>query len=103
VAEKNANMCSYDELLVELGELPAVVRNASPFIQLCMLITFNTVVYIGSEMIMKFFKVDLLYVIAGFVGAKMGDSPENNAMGFNTPASAPAPSPHFSAFSANFA
>lgn len=94
-------MCSYDELLFELGELPAVVKNASPLVQLCMLITFNSMIYIGSEMVLKFFHVDLLGVIAGFVGVNMAGG--TAAAAAHTPVNKPTqPAAAFAAFSANF-
>ena len=104
-------MSSYDELLYELGELPAVVQNASPFSQLILLITFNTALFVCSEFLRKFFGADVLYVLAGLTGRTYNAQQPNDT----TPAPPPMMYPRaggvpgfgdttsmFSAFSANF-
>ena len=38
-------MASYDELLYELGEVPTMIQNASPLLQLILLVGTNTVLF----------------------------------------------------------
>ena len=58
-----ANMQSYEEILIELGEMTSPLTEASPATQLCMLLLFNSALSTGNALMLKYFSVDVLNVI----------------------------------------
>ena len=80
-----------------------MIQNASPLLQLILLVGTNTVLFIASEFMLKFFNVDVLHAVAGFTGATIPAKTQ--------PQRSPPPRKQdrsgqclesFSAFSANF-
>ena len=64
-----SNMQSYEELLVDLGEVSTPLTDASGGVQLMVLLVFNTFLFIANELLVKFFSIDVLHVMASITGA----------------------------------
>ena len=84
-----ANMQSYEEILVELGEMSSPMTESSPMTQLCMLMFFNSALFVGNELMLKYFSVDVLNVMSSITGAQMPVQPQK-------------PEPETPSFAANF-
>ena len=65
-----SNMQSYEEILVELGEVSSPITEASPMTQLCLLMFFNSALFVGNELMLKYFQVDVLNVMCSITGAQ---------------------------------
>jgi hypothetical protein len=94
-----SNMQSYEEILVELGEVSSPITEASPMTQLCLLMFFNSALFVGNELMLKYFQVDVLNVMSSITGAQL---PPQTAQ---QPSQNPPPSPKSSPpppFAANF-
>lgn len=66
-----SNMHSYDELLVDLGEVATPLTDASGGVQLAALLIFNTLLFIANQLLVKFFSIDVLHVMGSITGAEM--------------------------------
>ena len=84
-----SNMHAYEELLVDLGDVTTPLTDASGGVQLAALLLFNTFLFIANEMLLKFFNIDVLHVMASITGAEMT---EGSPRGRPTP---PPPPPDF--------
>lgn len=98
-------MGAYEEILFEIGELPPVLQTASPLTRLVTLICFNTGLVVASEILVKFFRIDVLNILAAFTGVQMPSSGKGVSGEFHpTTTQKPTTSkPNaFPAFSSNF-
>lgn len=76
----HSNMMSYEELLVEMGEVTTPLSNASPSTQLMMLLFFNTCLFLANEVLSKWFSVDVLNVMGHITGASMANDEGRQSM-----------------------
>ena len=74
----HSNMMTYEELLVEMGEVTTPLSNASPSTQLMMLLFFNTCLFLANELLCKWFNVDVLNVMGHITGATMNDTTQTS-------------------------
>lgn len=65
-----ANLDSYEELLVEMGDVNTPFSASPPYIQLIVLLFFNTAIFLGAALVQKAFSVDILPMIGSMTGAK---------------------------------
>ena len=78
-----SNMQSYEELLADLGEVSTPLTDASGGVQLMVLLVFNTFLFIANELLVKFFSIDVLHVMASITGADIGSDPDTSSHGKN--------------------
>jgi hypothetical protein len=70
-------------------------------VQLLVLVTFNTAIFLGSALIQKAFQVDILPIVCSMTGANPIEAPARPTTATSPPPAAAAPSP-FAAFTKNF-
>ena len=51
-----ANLGAYEELLAEFSTVDTPLSNSPPYIQLMVLVAFNTAIFVGSALIQKAFR-----------------------------------------------
>ena len=95
-----ANLTAYEELLAEFSTVDTPFSTSPPYVQLMVLVTFNTAIFVGSALIQKAFQVDILPIVCSMTGANPLEAPTTRGAGAAT-AAAPPPSP-FPAFTRNF-
>jgi hypothetical protein len=76
-----SNMHAYEELLVDLGDVTTPLTDASGGVQLAALLVFNTFLFIANELLLKFFSIDVLHVMASITGAEMSEGPDQRSAG----------------------
>ena len=106
----------YEELLVEMGDYSTPFQKSPPWVQLLVLLTFNTALFVANAILEKLFHVDILPVVGMMTGAGPLD-PAASPRPASKPAAAaaaakpsPAPAPTaaapassaFAAFASNF-
>ena len=64
-----ANLGAYEELLAEFSAIETPFTASPPYIQLLVLVTFNTAIFLGSALIQKAFQVDILPMVCSMTGA----------------------------------
>jgi hypothetical protein len=69
LAWHSANLASYEELLAEFSSIETPFNTSPAYIQLMVLITFNTAIFVGSALIQKAFQVDILPIVCSVRGA----------------------------------
>lgn len=87
-----------EELLAEFSGIETPFNTSPPYIQLLILIAFNTAIFLGSAMIQKAFQVDILPIVCSMTGAAPVDPPAARPAGGTPP---PSTNP-FAAFTQNF-
>lgn len=101
-----ANLSAYEELLAEFSAIETPFSTAPAYVQLMVLITFNTAIFIGSALIQKAFQVDILPIVCSMTGANPIEAPAAAKPAAAKPAATPPrpkpPSSPFAAFSKNF-
>ena len=93
-----ANLSSYEELLAEFSTIDTPFSASPPYIQLMVLVAFNTAIFVGSALIQKAFQVDILPIVCSMTGANPIEAPATRA---KPSANLSGGSP-FSAFGRNF-
>lgn len=62
-------MSSYEELLVEMGDISTPFTHSPPWIQLLTLMCFNTALYVAAALLKSFMGMDLLPTLGAMTGA----------------------------------
>lgn len=99
IAWHAANLDSYEELLVEMGDVNTPFSSSPPYMQLIVLLFFNTAIFLGAALVQKAFGVNILPMVGSMTGAKFNQK----SFGAATPPTpaAPPPAAAFSAFAEN--
>ena len=63
-----SNLASYEEILAEMSDYTTPFSTSPPYIQLMILILFNTAIFIGSALVQKALSVDILPIVICIVG-----------------------------------
>lgn len=88
-----ANLSSYEELLAEFSTVDTPFNTSPPYVQLMVLVAFNTAIFVGSALIQKAFQVDILPIVCSMTGASPVDAPQQRGQANASP---------FAAFTRNF-
>ena len=91
-----SNLTSYEELLAEFSTIDTPFSASPAYVQLMVLVAFNTAIFVGSALIQKAFQVDILPIVCAMTGASPINVPPSS--GCPKPGASP-----FSAFTRNFA
>jgi hypothetical protein len=83
------------QLLAEFSTVDTPFSASPPYVQLMILVAFNTAIFVGSALIQKAFQVDILPIVCSMTGANPVDAPTGHGQ------SQPQQSP-FAAFTRNF-
>jgi hypothetical protein len=80
----------YEEILVEMADVSGPMQRGPPWMQLLMLMAFNTALYVANGFLEKMFSVDILPIVGMMTGASPLDVPPPRPP---TSASPPTPRP----------
>lgn len=90
----SANLSAYEEILAEMAVVETPFNASPPYVQLMVLVLFNTAIFIGSALIQRSFSVDVLPIVCSMTGANPVDAPRSTVP---PPSPSPPPSSHPSA------
>jgi len=96
-----ANLSQYEELLVEMGDVNTPFSNSPAYMQLIVLVFFNTAIFLGSALVQRAFGVDILPIVASMTGANTRTLSTNPPTTCTPPPPAAAAAPAFPAFARN--
>ena len=91
---------SYEELLAEFSTVDTPFSKSPPYIQLMILVAFNTAIFVGSALIQKAFQVDILPIVCSMTGANPLEATQTQTAA--KPAAAKPGASPFAAFTRNF-
>jgi hypothetical protein len=58
-----SNLASYEEILAEMSDYNTPFSTSPPYVQLMVLVLFNTAIFIGSALVQKALSVDILPIV----------------------------------------
>ena len=82
----SANLSAYEEILAEMAVVETPFNSSPPYVQLMVLVLFNTAIFIGSALIQRSFSVDILPIVCSMTGANPVEAPRPTAAAPTTPA-----------------
>lgn len=89
--------------MAEMGDYSTPFSTSPPYVQLMMLVFFNTAIFMGSALVQKAFSVDILPVVATMTGAGPLEPILPNTKNSSTSSSSSTPKQNpFEAFTRNF-
>jgi hypothetical protein len=75
-----ANLMAYEEIMSEMSSIENPITSSPPIVQLATLVTFNTLLFVGTVLIQKTFHVDVLPYVCTMAGVNpVSGSPSNTA------------------------
>lgn len=63
-----ANLSAYEELMAEMALIETPLTSSPPYVQLMVLILFNSAIFVGSALVQRAFHVDVLPIVCSMTG-----------------------------------